>query len=213
MKAQALRATVEAAPAWSASLYNPLELQLNCVMSEFGLSLVAKVDPFDMTDAKIQAKLDKLSRLPTQSFGRSEWLSHQSASNLARPTTELAHRTPVLRKLEMILRAPYSSEPLLPMFHYGYPISIARLQELAADVAYTADAEGYNDLTATIRTLNHIAGEVMDHPARLQNDCQWCEARRIGFQPEEIVPKFKEYLGERENPKWYLDREQWFWRF
>lgn len=134
---------------------------------------------------------------------------------------EVARQTPALKKLERVLREPYSFEPLPPMLHYGYAVEVEQLQDIAAHLGYTREAEGYNRLTAMIKAINHITGEVIEHPAKLKNAL--CEGEFLlvvslctNWEPserlDEVVPKLKEYLGETEDPMWYLDWEQWFWR-
>ncbi|OCH89413.1 hypothetical protein OBBRIDRAFT_794275 [Obba rivulosa] len=136
-------------------------------------------------------------------------------------TRENARQTSALKKLERILYEPFSFEPLPPIFHYGYPIKYVKLQEIAADLGYTPDAEGYNSLMVTVMATNYITGNVLDHPAILTN--VFCEGQTIlivslctNWEPrgsaKEAALKLKEFLGEVEGPKWYIDREQWFWR-
>ncbi|EMD33256.1 hypothetical protein CERSUDRAFT_98851 [Gelatoporia subvermispora B] len=133
----------------------------------------------------------------------------------------LARQTPALPKLERILRAPYSFEPLPPRLHYGYPITVDRLQELALGLGYTPEVPMRSDLKAVAKVMNHIMGEVIEHPADLK--LVYCEDKLVGIislctnwapsaRWKEIGPKLKEYLGEIEDPKWYLDMDHWYWR-
>ncbi|OCH89414.1 hypothetical protein OBBRIDRAFT_794276 [Obba rivulosa] len=136
-------------------------------------------------------------------------------------TRRNASRAPALKKLERILYAPLSFEPLPPIFHYGYPVSSEKLASIAASLGYTPDMEGYNRLTVAVDAINHITGNVIDHPAILK--VVFCEGKRFfvvslctNWEPrnsaKEAALKLKGFLHEEEDPKWYLDGEQWFWR-
>ncbi|EMD33277.1 hypothetical protein CERSUDRAFT_76941 [Gelatoporia subvermispora B] len=162
-------------------------------------------------DPRIQAKLDLIARYPTMPI-----------EERRKAFDEFRAEPPALRALERILYVPYSFEPLPLMLHYGYATTMERLKEVALDLGYKLKWDVDCDHNAFVKVLSLIIREVIDHPVALKG--AFCEGKMVlvislctNWAPspelEENVPKLKEYLGETEDPKWYLDCERWYCRY
>lgn len=135
---------------------------------------------------------------------------------------EKARLTPPMRVVSKILLWPLACEPSPPVLHYGYPITVPQLMQIAIDGGYTGptwkdtggSAGGY---VAAIAHISDSIGHDVDVPTGFVNGdvrliVSICTNRCLAKGVAEIVRKLKEFLGEAEEPKWYVDTVKWYWR-
>lgn len=127
-----------------------------------------------------------------------------------------------MKILPRILFIPLSCEPLPPMLHYGYPVAISRLMQISVDGGYTGPtwADTCGSVGGHLAAITYISESIkhdIDIPAAFVNGQErfvvsictnWFPAKGVG----EIVRRLKEFLGETEDPQWYVDTDKWYWR-
>ncbi|KAL6305468.1 hypothetical protein BKA93DRAFT_778347 [Sparassis latifolia] len=135
----------------------------------------------------------------------------------------LVRQVPAYEDLPPVLK-PTAFGPIPPIMHYGYVISFEQFFAIAAtQLGFSKEVDGpaWSEDIAMHQVADHIASEVIHHPAKVAWVCvdrkrpfllslctNWYPSQRL----EEVDPKVREFLGIEEKGKWYLDVTQRKWR-